>query len=352
MWSLWQSGFVRSLIWDSALLPAAVTMLIGVAAYYKTRKYPSWRSIIWGAAILAGFLGGYALIYRDFSFPPRTVLSWLPWLALVGGTVVAIADRRKHLWWRYGARGLIAGASACVLLWPILRQETVLAAFLAWLTVATLWAILWYVLTPDNRDQEPAGSTLFVGAVGLALVAPLLGSILLAQLGAALAVVPAVALVFSVLIRGSRWDSPSADVGVLILGALMVDLRFYPGTSMDVMVWLLVSLAAGADVARTLQHRGRSGRWTVLAPGGEGRSGKSCVEVSKCPIMSVAYPSNGELGSHPARVVAERGRTAPFMPRPSVPAGLLGLTTRLVKLVTRTCKVIYRQEREIAKVKV
>ncbi|MDA8246035.1 hypothetical protein [Acidithiobacillus sp.] len=263
MWNVWQSGFVRSLILDGALLPAVVTMLMVVAAYYKTRKYPSWRNIIWGAAILGGFLGGYALLYRDLSFPPRTVLSWLPWLVLVGGTVVAMADRHRYQWWRYGARGLIAGASAFVLLWPILRQESVPAAFLAWLTVAMLWSILWFVLIPDQRDQKPAGTTLFVGAVGLALVAPLSGSILLAQFGAALAV----ALVFSFLMRGSRWDSPSADVGVLILGTLMVDLRFYAGASMVVMVWLLVSLAAGAGVARILWHRGHSGHWTVLAPG-------------------------------------------------------------------------------------
>ena len=267
MWNLWQSGFVRSLILESALFPAVVTMLMVVAAYYKTRKYPSWRNIIWGAAILGGFLGGYALLYRDLSFPPRTVLSWLPWLVLVGGTVVAMADRRRYQWWRYGARGLIAGASAFVLLWPILRQETVLAAFFAWLTVAVLWSVLWFVLTPDNRDQKPAGTTLFVGAVGLALVAPLSGSILLAQFGSALAVVLAVALVFSFLIRGSRWNSPSADVGVLILGALMVDLRFYAGASTVVMVWLVVSLAAGAGVASILQHRGSSSRWAVLTPG-------------------------------------------------------------------------------------
>ena len=266
MWNLWQSSFVRSLILDSALFPAAVTMLMVVAAYYKTRKYPGLRSTFWAAAILAGFLVGYALTYRDFSFPPRTVLSWLPWLVLVGGIVVA-ADHRRYQWWRYGAKGLIAGTAAFVLLWPILRQETMLTAFLAWLTVALLWSVLWFALTPDNRDQKPAGTTLFVGAVGLALVAPLSGSILLAQFGSALAVVLVVALVFSFLIRGSRWDSPSADVGVLILGALMVDLRFYAGASMVVMVWLLVSLAAGAVVASILQHRDHSDHWTVLAPG-------------------------------------------------------------------------------------
>jgi len=269
MWNLWQSSFVRSLILDSALFPAAVTMLIVVAAYYKTRKCPRWRSIIWGAAILGGFLGGYALIYRDlsFPFPPRTVLSWLPWLALMGGIVVAIADRRKHPGWRYGARGMTASVSAWILLWPIMRQESVLAAFLAWLTVAGLWSVLWLALIPDKRDQKSTGATLFVGAVGLALVAPLSSSILLAQFGSALAVVLAVALVFSFLMRGSRWDSPSADVGVLILGALMVDLRFYAGASMGVMVWLLVSLAAGAGVASILQHRGSSSRWAVLTPG-------------------------------------------------------------------------------------
>ena len=237
MWNLWQSSFVRSLILYSALLPAVVTMSMVVAAYYKTRRYPGWRSTFWAAAILAGFLVGYALTYRDFSFPPRTVLSWLPWLALVGGTVVAIADHRRYQWWRYGAKGLIAGASAFVLLWPILRQETVLAAFLAWLTVALLWSVLWFALTPDNLNQKSTGTVLFVGAVGLALVAPLLGSILLAQFGAALAVALAVALVFSLLMRDSRWDSPSADVGVLILGTLMGDLRFYAGASMVVMVW-------------------------------------------------------------------------------------------------------------------
>ena len=290
MWNVWQSGFVRSLILDSALLPAVVTMLMVVAAYYKTRKYPSWRNIIWGAAILGGFLGGYALTYRDFSFPPRTVLSWLPWLALVGGIVVAIADRRKHSGWRYGARGMTASVSAWILLWPIVRQESVLAAFLAWLTVAGMWSVLWFVLTPDHRDQKPAGISLFVGAVGLALVAPLLGSILLAQFGAALAVVLAVALVFSLLVRSSRWDSPSADVGILILGALMVDLRFYAGASMVVMVWLLVSLAAGAGVARILQHRGHSGRWTVLAPG---LVGFPLMAVAVCMALQTYMASGG-----------------------------------------------------------
>lgn len=66
MWNLWQSSFVRSLILDSALFPAAVTMLMVVAAYYKICKYPGWRSTFWAAAILAGFLVGYALTYRDF----------------------------------------------------------------------------------------------------------------------------------------------------------------------------------------------------------------------------------------------------------------------------------------------
>ncbi|MDA8153509.1 MAG: hypothetical protein M0003_12535 [Acidithiobacillus sp.] len=267
MWNVWQSGFVRSLILDSALFPAAVTLLMVVAAYYKTRKYPGWRNIIWGAAILGGFWGGYALTYRDFSFPPRTVLSWLPWLVFVGGTVVAMADRHRYQWWHYGARGMTASVSAWILLWPIVRQESVLAAFLAWLTVAGIWSVLWLALIPDKRDQKSTGATLFVGAVGLALVAPLSGSILLAQFGSALAVVLAVALVFSFLIRGSRWDSPSADVGVLILGALMVDLRFYAGASTVVMVWLVVSLAAGAGVASILQHRGSSSRWAVLTPG-------------------------------------------------------------------------------------
>ncbi|MHB8249724.1 MAG: hypothetical protein ACYDCX_12695 [Acidithiobacillus sp.] len=267
MWNLWQSGFVRSLIWDSALLPAAVTALIGVALYRRTHHHSRWRSTFWAAAMLAGFLGGYALIYRAFSFPPRTVLSWLPWLALVGGTAVAIVDRCGQKNGRSGARGLAAGASALILLWPILRQEALPAAFFAWLTVTVLWSLLWFALTPYNRDQKSAGAMLLVGAAGLALVAPLSGSILLVQLGAALAVVLAVALIFSILMGGSRWDSPTADVGVLILGALLVDLRFYAGASMAVMVWLLVLLAAGSGIAGILRHRGTSGRWAVIAPG-------------------------------------------------------------------------------------
>ncbi len=267
MWNLWQSGFVRHLIEDSALLPAAVTTLLGVAMYRGTRNHFRWRTILWGPVLLAGFFGGYAVIYRDFSFPPRTVLSWLPWLAVAGGATVALADRLDRNYWGYGARGVAAGVSSFLLLWPILRQESMSSAFYVWLTVTLLWSLLWFSLTPHRQEQKPAGTTLLVGAVGVALVAPLSGSILLAQLGAALAVVLAILLLFSILVAGSRWHSPSADVGILILGALLVDLRFYAGTSVAVMTWLLVSLAAGSGMAGIIRHRGTVARWAVVAPG-------------------------------------------------------------------------------------
>ena len=83
-----------------------------------------------------------------------------------------------------------------------------------------------------------------------------------------------------------------------------------------------------------------------------GGGGKSCVEASKCPIMSVAYPSNGTPWQPPRSGCGRKRGQIAFMPRPYLPAGLLGLTTRSAKLVTRMYKVIYRQEREIAKVEV
>lgn len=267
MWDLLQSGFVRNLVEVGVLLPAAVTIILAAAMYWGTRNYFPWRAVVWAPALLTGFLSGYAAIYRNFSFPPRTVLSWLPWVAAAGGATVALADRLGRNYWGYGARGVAAGVSSFVLLWPILRQEAISSGLHDWLTVTVLWSLLWFLLAPHRQDQKLAGTTLLVGTMGLALVAPLSGSILLAQLGATLAVVLAIALLLSIFVAGSRWHSPSADVGILILGALLVDLRFYAGASVAVIAWLLVSLAAGSGMARIIRQRGTVAGCAVAAPG-------------------------------------------------------------------------------------
>ncbi len=269
---LFKSEFVRALVEGTVLLPGAVAALYGMATRRATRASVRWSGILWAPGLLAGFLSGYAAAYRDFSFPPHTVLSWLPWLALSGATLVAVGSWSAGRYGAHAARAITCAASSFILLRPILRQERPSMAFMVWLVVAVLWFLLWSGLTsarndPARDDQSAAGVALLVIAAGFAFVAPLSGSIELARLGGSLAVTLGVGLFFSLLVAHTRWNLPTAEVPILILGALLVDLWFYAGASVSVMTWLIVSLAAACVAIIVMRRRNIAGGWSVIAPG-------------------------------------------------------------------------------------
>ncbi len=267
MQDLWQSEFVRTLIEGSVLLPGAVAVLFGTVTLRVARARTRWSGVLWAVGLLVAFLGGYAAAYRDFTFPPHTVLSWLPWVVVVGGALVALAHQsgRKHA--AHGARTFASAGSTFIILWPILRQERLSTAFVSWLSVTVLWSLLWVGLTPSRDDQKAAGTALFVTAAALALVAPLSGSIELARLSGSLAVALAVGLFFSIFTTQTRWDPPTADVPILILGALLVDLQFYAGAPLALMAWLIAALAVACGTIVLVRRRSITQPWRFVAPG-------------------------------------------------------------------------------------
>ncbi|MDA8362759.1 MAG: hypothetical protein M0Z84_02825 [Gammaproteobacteria bacterium] len=267
MLGLFQSAFVRTLIERVLLLPAVVTAIYGFSLRRLTGAAVDRRGALWAAGLLAGFFGGYAVTYRDFSFPPRTVLSWLPLLAVGAAVVIGAVGRHPGKFRVPGARALIVAASTYILLRPVLQQEPGSVACMSWLGAAALWFLLWSGLALSREDQRAGGVAVFVVAAGLALVAPLSGSIEIAQFSASLATVLAVGLVFSLFLARTRWNPPTADVAILILGALMVDLRFYADAPWTVMAWLVAAPAVACLVIGWMHRRSSSRDEQVIGAG-------------------------------------------------------------------------------------
>ena len=266
MENILESSFVRALIEGTVLLPAGVTVLYGLATHRIRRSETSWRSMLWVPGLLVGFFSGFAAAYHSFTFPPRTVLSWVPWLTVGGVVCVAVAARGAGMWRVQLVRAVVCAVSAFLLQRPILAQESIRTALAEWSATAALWFVLWSGLVPSRTDQKAAAIALLACVAGLALAAPLSGSIVIARLGGSLAVTLGVALVFALFIRPSPWGLPTADLAALVFGMLMLDLGFYAQAPVSVMACLAAAPAA-AGAGRVLAHRGWIGeRWRILVP--------------------------------------------------------------------------------------
>ncbi len=267
MEEMFRSAFVRGLIENVVLLPAAVVVFCGWGLLRFTRAAPDRRGALWAAGLAGGFFASYAVTYHDFSVPPRTVLSWLPWLVVGAAVAVALVARRANMVWIAGVRLTAVAVSAYVLLRPLLHQEPWSTAFISWFGTAVVWFALWSALALPHVDQKAGGVALCVVAAALALAAPLSGSIEIGRFGGALATALGVSLVFPVFVRDRRWDSPTGDVPVMILGALMVDLRFYAGAPWVVMAWLTAALVTASLAIGWIRSRRNTAQWGIIVAG-------------------------------------------------------------------------------------
>lgn len=255
MASLWPSAFVSSLLARSVLLPALTTASVVALSRVWSRRSGGVAGLAAFAAY-AGFIAAYAALYPNLSFPPRSVLAWLPWLTLGGAAIAQVADRAPPPAGLAG-RLLAAAIASFVLLAPILRQESVGSGLLQAGVVTGLWWLLWITVARPARDDGTGALSLTLTAAGLALAAPLSGSLLLAELGGSLASALASAWAWSRVTgtsgRGAR------DLAVLLLGALLVDLRFYAEASLIVVLGLIaipfVGLATGGLIRRWVSGR-------------------------------------------------------------------------------------------------
>ncbi len=244
MWALLRSSFVQAEFAHAVLVPAAAAMLVAVLSAVLASRTPHLGRRLALFAIPAAFLAGYFETYRNFTFPPATVLSWLPWFILALVAIDSLPDTTKRGAMAQLARVLASAAAAALLLWPILNHEAWPLALATGVGVTILWALPWAVAGAAGVAQPALASALLVVSLACALAAPLSGSVLLGQFAAALAA----ALGGSILIaRLTRRAAPLEGVpaAIFILSVLLVDLRFYAGAAEGVVAGLFVSIIAG-----------------------------------------------------------------------------------------------------------
>ncbi|WP_297447213.1 hypothetical protein [Acidiferrobacter sp.] len=264
MWALLHSSFVQSQLIHVVLVPAAVAGLVAMSSRFLAAGTPRLARGLAGLAVPAAFLAGYFEAYRDFTFPPTTVLSWVPWFVLLLAMAASLRGWTDGAILRPALSILAAACGAAVLLWPILGRETFDMALPVWAVVAAVWSTLWVVSGLRGVGRPSFLAVSFITSGGLAVVAPLSGSILLGELAATLAV----ALGASLILAGPVACSLVSDAGrattAFILGALLLDLRFYAGAGEATIGAFMASVAVGLIAAVAIGRSRREGSWAVL----------------------------------------------------------------------------------------
>lgn len=265
MWALLRSSFVQAELVHAVLVPAAVAMLVGVSGRALVPIAPRLGRRMASLAIPAAFLAGYFGVYSNFTFPPTTVMSWLPWFLLAFVAIEFLPDGMK----RGGAvrfgQVLVSGGAAVLLLWPILRHEALPVAATTIAAVTVLWAFSWAATASPRVARLPFAVVLLVASMALAAAAPLSGSILLGQMGASLAVAVGAAVLIARL-TGIAALLDGAPAAIFILGVLLVDLRFYAGAPEEVAVGVLASVAAGLVASVIVRRYELTGLRALAAP--------------------------------------------------------------------------------------
>lgn len=265
MWALLRSSFVQAELVHAVLVPAAVAMLVGVSGRALAPIAPRLGRRVASLAIPAAFLAGYFGVYSNFTFPPATVMSWLPWFLLAFVAIEFLPDGMRRGGAARSGQILVSAGAAVLLLWPIVRHEAASVAFATTASVTVLWAFSWAAAESPRVARLPFAAVLLVASMVLAAAAPLSGSILLGQLGAALAAALGAAVLIARL-TGAAAPLDGAPAAIFILGVLLVDLRFYAGAR-EVVVWgLCVSSAAGLAASVIVRRYGLAGLRAVLPP--------------------------------------------------------------------------------------
>ena len=266
MWALIHSSFVKSQLLHVILVPGMVAGLTVMSPRFLAAGAPwLWRGLA-GLSVPAAFLAGYFAVYRDLTFPPATVLSWVPWFVVALAVAIPLARRIGVGFMVIALPILVAASATAVLLWPILGRDPPFMAVPLWAAATAVWSTLWLISGLRDVARRPLASVSLVASAGLAVVAPLSGSILLGELAAVLAV----ALVAIVIQAGPGGTPDLSDAGrattAFVLGALVLDLRFYAGAGAGIIMALVASLTIGLATSLAIRRYPFKGPWVVLAP--------------------------------------------------------------------------------------
>ena len=248
------------------LAPAVVAAVAAMSSRFFSKGAPRLASAIAALALPAAFLAGYFAVYRDFTFPPATVLSWVPWFIVALVVATPLLSRIGGAPLAPALAILVAASATAVLLWPILGRESPTAALATWVLAAAAWSVLWVLSDAPRVGGAPFAAIALIVSAGLAGVAPLSGSILLGELASTLAV----ALVASVILNPLGGSPGLSGAGrattAFVLGALVLDLRFYAGVGAGVVGAFVASVALGLAAHLVVRRSRREGPWAVLAP--------------------------------------------------------------------------------------
>ena len=258
--NMFSSSFLTTMLLQTVAWPI-LAVLAGIAiGQFGLRRHLSqqYLPIVSALAISAGVFTAYTLVYGQFAFPPLQALDWLPLMMLVALIAFAIDDAIGFApWLRLGIQGMSALLASGLLLWPILKQATLSSAALTLAVVAVLWFGLWAYLDRRAHQDATSGVTLLIVAAGAAAVSAMTGSVLLGQLGGALAAALGGWLLWNW--PRPRWLLGHAGTAVtaLTLGCLLLVGHFYSETPMSISLLLLAAFAA--NVPAELMKRYRPG---------------------------------------------------------------------------------------------
>lgn len=217
----------------TAGVPAAVALLVLVAAWRPWRReHPVMRGH-WGAALAAGvaFLAAYALLDGEVpAWPPTQARHWLFYLA-AGLTVVALLDAAGHaflhipVWVRAEIALLASGLLVLCLFFSLLQGDTWPASASAqWMVGMTVVLHLAWVSTEMLVSRLPRGTgpaVLWVFTSGAALVLMLSGSLVYGRLAGVMAVAAFVTFVVSLASRGFSLSRGAVTIIIPVTVAIL-----------------------------------------------------------------------------------------------------------------------------------
>lgn len=242
--------FVRHIVWRSLILPGLATLAASLILLALTRNVRERDTgSLWSIPLLIGLLSGYFAVYHDWSLWPRTILGWLPALAIVTAMLAGWTAHRSRWLGRIAVALLVIGTSG-IMLQPLLQQGATIPVLREWAVIALVWWLLWRVSAGGRGDQRGAAASQIILAAGLATAGPFSQSILLGQLAMVIGATWAVVIALSWLRSDMPISTPAADLGALVLGVLYIELWYYAAAPWRVVLSLLVAAALGAAAHR------------------------------------------------------------------------------------------------------
>lgn len=258
-------SFVIPLLLQSAVLPVGVA----VGVMWGTSRLGGltrWASLL---GVAAGFLASFIAVYRaQWSWVPHQALDWLPWLVLLGLAAGVVMQRSDRTLVRHLMRLLLALGAAALVAWPALASRGLAGVLGVCATAGVLMYVIWTFLGEGVALRPTPAPLLGVVAGGTALALMLDASQLLGQLSGALACVVLTGAAFELLRRRTDLLGPAIGLGVLVLGALLVNAHVFAGFSLAYVLLLCAALLVDPLVAAINKLRQRSGgigSWAAVA---------------------------------------------------------------------------------------